>query len=147
MNKSGFTLIEVLVVIGIVSLLLTFGTLEFNQYTKKASIEGQTRKLYADLMELRSRALFEKHNKVIHLTASSYTTPVETVNLKQAIEYNGSGDEIVFDTRGLMLDSKTICVVEENGAAVDSIIVSMARVQLGKRKRGMTCEAANIVFK
>jgi len=156
MNRAGFTLVELLVVIGIISLLLGIGTIQFSRYTLKYDTESQTRKLYGDLLEIRSRALFEKESKALVLSADAYSlyastdttaTPVETVTLKRPITFNGSGAEIVFDTRGMLLNSKTICVSEENDAAVDSVVVSTARVQLGKRNGGMACNAANIVFK
>lgn len=155
MNRSGFTLVEIMVVIGIISLLLSIGTIQFSRYTLKYETESQTRKLYSDLLEIRSRALFEKKSRAISLAAGSYSLysstdttapPVATVTLKRPITNNG-GANIVFDTRGMLTGSQSICVSAENDAAIDSIVISMARVQMGKRKEGMVCNADNIIFK
>jgi len=155
MNRSGFTLVEILVVIGIISLLLSIGTIQFSRYTLKYETESQIRKLYGDLLEIRSQALFEKKSRALSLAAASYSLysstdttapPVSTVTLKRPITNNGGAD-IVFDTRGMLAGSQTICVSGENDAAIDSIVVSMARVQMGKRKGGTACNADNIVFK
>lgn len=159
MNRAGFTLIELLVVMLIIGILLSVGTFQFNQFLRKSEAEGQTRKLYGDLMELRSQALFEKRSKTVKFTATAYSTysstvtatgvsPVYISTLKRPITRNNSSD-IVFDSRGMLpnaaSDNQTICVTEENDAAVDSIVVSMTRVQLGKRNGG--CIAADIIFK
>lgn len=159
MNRTGLSLIELLVVLVIIGTLLAIGTFQFNQFLRKSETEGQTRRLYGDLMELRSQALFEKRNKTFLLSANSYSiysstvtsvSPVDTTIIKRSITNNNSVD-IVFDSRGMLPnapdDSQTICVTEENDAAVDSVVVSITRLQIGKRKGGMACNAANIVFK
>lgn len=159
MNRAGFTLVELLVVIGLISLLLGIGTFQFAQYLRKSAVESQTRKLYSDLLEFRSRALFEKRNKTMKFTATSYAkystttttgAPVEIISLKRPITRNNSAD-IVFDARGMLPNAassgQTICVTEENDAAVDSVVVSMTRVQIGKRDEEMACDDDNVVFK
>jgi prepilin-type N-terminal cleavage/methylation domain-containing protein len=159
MNRAGFTLVEVLVVIGIISILLGIGTFQFAQFMRKSAAESQTRKLHGDMMELRVRALFEKRSKAVLLSANSYSiysssvtsvSPVNTTTLKRSITNNNSA-KIVFDSRGMLQfapsASQTICVAEENDAVIDSIVVAMTRLQIGKRKGGMACNADNIVFK
>lgn len=159
MNRAGFTLVELIVVIGIISIILGISTFEFVQYSRKSETEGQTRKLYGDLMEFRSSALFEKRSKAVKFTATTYSlystttttvAPVDTRTIKRALTRNNSSD-IVFDSRGMLpygaTDNQTICVTEENDAAVDSIVVSATRIQLGKREGGAVCNAGNIIFK
>jgi prepilin-type N-terminal cleavage/methylation domain-containing protein len=146
MNTRGFTLVELIIVIGLITILLAVASSNFNNYTKKMSIESQTRKLYSDLMAQRTRALYEKRNRAIKMTASSYSiyssglttvTPQSAVQLKNAISYT-NGANIIFDTKGMLqnVSNNTITVSTENNASVDSIVVSETRISLGKQSGG-----------
>ncbi len=157
MKSHGFTLVELVVVIAIIAILTTIGTMQFAGYSRKTNIENQTRKLYDDIMEMRSLALYEKRNRGLRLSASSYklyssetmsVNPVTTVNLTTPITYN-SGSDIIFDTRGLLktVDNSTICVSSSNDASVDSVVVSMTKITLGKLDDGASCVHDNITSK
>jgi hypothetical protein len=66
--------------------------------------------------------------------------------------WNSSGNNITFDTSGLASGTeKSICIVpvsttEVNDAAVDSLVISAARINLGKRTGG-DCETGNVTQK
>lgn len=156
MNRQGFTLIELLIVIAIMGILLSIGTFQFSSYSKKSSIESQTRLLYGDMMEMRSKAMYEKRNLGIRLAASSYkiyssevmtVNPIQTVNLNTPITYN-NGTDIIYDSRGMLesADNTTICINSTNEASVDSIVVSMTRITIGK-KTGANCVHTGITSK
>lgn len=156
MNQRGFTIVEIMMVIGIMGILLTVATVQFSTYTRKAAVESQTRVLYSDLMEVRNKALFEKSNRLLKLqSATSYviygdsgTTVLETKPLKVPIIWTNSGD-ILFDTRGMLqnVDNKTICISDENGSPVDSIVISATRIRIGKLDEGASCNASNVTSK
>lgn len=152
MTRRGFTLVELLVVIGLISILLAMATFGFSQYTRKSGIHHQTRLLNGDLMEYRVKAMYEKKNWTVKIDTNRYdiyssplttVTPVKTVTLKYPVETTNTF-AIVYDNQGTANVGKTICVIPENDAAVDAIVVSTTRVQIGKKQAGATCAADNI---
>lgn len=156
MNRNGFSLVEVTVTIGLISIMLGIVSFQFVQYSRKSAIESQTRTLYSDLMELRSKALFEKRSRGIKFSADSYSiyssaitsvNPIQTTALKASIQWNNSTD-IVFNSRGMLetADNSVICVSETNSASVDSVVVAMTNTKLGKLN-GIECKRENIISK
>jgi len=150
MREEGFSLIEVIVVIGIAGILMAIATLQFNEWTRKSNIEAQTKMMYADLMTVRGEALFRKKERIVRLTGNQFSvyssnmaagTPV----LRKTLNYPivGTGD-ITFDTQGLTNDLMSICVEPAgNPGAIDSIVVLRSRIQMGKRSAG-DCSGGNI---
>ncbi len=161
MKNRGFSIVELVVVIGIIGILLSLATFGFSQYTRKSQIASQTKLLYGDLMEYRVKAMYEKKNWTFKISAAGYgiyssantsVAPVSTVTLKHSVGTDVA-DELSFSTQGLTvfsssptdpLFSKSICVSSANDAAVDSVVISAMRVQIGKKKEGVNCVAANI---
>jgi len=161
MNSRGFSLIELVVVIGLIAILLSMATFGFSRYSLKAKMASQTRLLYGDLMEYRSKALYEKKSWTFKLSATGYAiysspittvTPVSTKNLRYSIE--STMPIIEFDSHGRItqkVDIDTIisadgaiCISGANDAVVDSLAVYSTMVGIGKRKDGFSCAAANI---
>lgn len=148
-------MVEILMVVAIIGVLLGIVTYQFGQNRSQSLVEKQTRQLYGDIMEIRSRALFEKRPRGIRLTTTSYQiyssgvlsgSPIETRPLKMPITWNNNA-ELVYRTDGLTFDMKTICVAESNAGTVDSIVVSASRVQIGKLDEGASCVQTNVKAK
>lgn len=155
MKRRGFTIVELLVVIAIIGILLTIATLMFSQYTLKANIEKQTRKVYTDLMDARSQAIMQKVDRSFSINGSQfriYPTPngsgapiyQETLNFPVAVD---NPAVISFDTRGVASATVTVCVNQPgNPAALDSVVITKTLIQMGKWNGG-GCTRGNVTPK
>ena len=153
MNMRGFTLVEIIVAIAVMGILMSIAMFNFNDYSRKANVESQTRKLYSDIMSLRGKGLYEKHEVALRLSTTKYSLysstsmigPYQETVLKSEIEWNSpTVTDIIFDTQGLSNVDKSICVKTSNNATVDSIIIFATMVKLGKLKDGENCGQTKI---
>jgi len=157
MNRRGFTLIEIIITIGVMGILMSIASYSFNEYSRKSAVESQTRKLYSDLMELRTKGLYEKRVVAMRISATGYalyssysptmTGPYRTTTLKTPITWNNATvTDIRFNEQGMLqgVTNKSICANATNSASVDSVIVSMTMIKLGKLKDGTSCVENNI---
>jgi prepilin-type N-terminal cleavage/methylation domain-containing protein len=160
MSRRGFSLIELLTVIALIGILSALGTFAFSQYAVKSRISSQTRLLYGDLMEYRTKALYEKKRWTFKISATGYgiysstnttVAPVKSIALRYGIT-SDTADDVTFDSNGLIHFSsdisdltltKSACVAAANDAVVDSVVITATRVQVGK-KTGVDCVAAAI---
>lgn len=76
--RSGFSLVELLVVLGIAAILLGLASLAFDRMYTKSRAESQMRQLATDINELRIRAMTTKQPHGIILNASSYVLSAYT---------------------------------------------------------------------
>lgn len=153
--QHGFSLIELLIVIAVIGILIAISWFQFNAYTRKTQMESQIRSLYGDLMEARAKAMYEKKELTFNFTANGYTvkadgTIIDTKILSYPITWNNAAD-VVYSTTGLLkdaaVDGKTICLAQANEATADAVVISMTRIQIGKKTEGAACEAANVTAK
>ena len=159
MDQRGFTLVELMIVVGIAGILFAIATMNWNQMQVKSGIETEIKTMHADLMEVRQQALYTKQKRMVVISGQSFrvypgidtgVTPVVTKQLRFPVLWNGTGAlELEFDTQGMAVTESTICVVptgsltQLNSAYVDSLIVSTAQINLGLRTEG-TCTSDKI---
>ena len=158
-NENGFSLTELIVIMGLISILLSIATINFNQWQNKAFIERDTRELQASLTDLRQKAMTRKLVHTATINAGNYLfkqftsasddgnatkdtiqTKVAGIPLSNASGTPWSNLVITFDDRGYTSDNATIVVgPADSFAAVNCLVVSTARINLGKMNGGK-CE-------
>lgn len=160
MGRGGFSLIEMMIVVALMGTLLAMATLSFNDYTRKSRIESQVKTLYSDIANVRSEAMFRRTGRITKITPNLFSVfpsnlplglPVKTTVLRNSVFHNVSS--IRFNERGLLAgadgvllnDPVYICISAANNAGVDSIIIGMINIQMGKRNGA--CDQAGIEIK
>lgn len=159
MRKDGFTLIELMVVIAIISVLVSIATLSFNRMSNNGNVESQMKIMFADLMSVRSQALYEKRGRSVMVTATQFSVyssntinnPVSSKTLKQPVtpvslrvDFDAWGG-ITLNSDNTITDA-SVCVQQSNDAGVNSVVISRSRIQVGKLT-GAGCASANIDIK
>ncbi|HEX8949265.1 MAG TPA: GspH/FimT family pseudopilin [Dissulfurispiraceae bacterium] len=147
-KQTGYTLLELVVIITIICVLLSIAVLNYADWTVKYGIESQTKKLYADLMAARARAMGRGKDHFVTLAAGHYTVKEDTNengendagdavvlsnNLERLISWNGS-PQIDFNSRGISSAGETIFVPNTVNAACDCVVIAKTRITLGKMR-------------
>lgn len=76
LNRNGFSLTELIVVIVLIGILVSVATLGFNSWTRKYGIEAQLKELHADLTSIRLRAIQTKQPHRVRLNPQELSTAV-----------------------------------------------------------------------
>jgi prepilin-type N-terminal cleavage/methylation domain-containing protein len=77
-NNSGFSLLEMLVTMVIVSVLLSIAAISGSAWLKQYQVESQTKQLYTDLMNARAQAMQRNRTFFVVMAATQYTIYEDT---------------------------------------------------------------------
>lgn len=158
-SEKGFSLVELVIVIAIIGILLSIGTIAFNDWTKKYNIEKQTKELFSVINDARLRSIHSKKRHGIVLNPSQYvmrnyssenenrlagrtilTKTVQYPLMKNSGGGTLAGDLFIFDTRGFIDNGVGITILvnpANSGAAQDCIVLSEGRTNMGKLSNGV----------
>lgn len=149
MNVRGYSLVEVMLVLAILALLTGISTLDFRGYLLRYRGDAQIRMIYGEILKARSDAICQRREVLVKVYPSRFeiystgydkngAAPVQTLPLSIRVSCTGSGSDggcpIAFDSRGITSDLCTIYLPAPAGSRVDSVVVSYARVRLGKKE-------------
>ncbi len=161
MPTRGYSLVETLVLLGLIAIVLAYATPRFSQYLKGYRAEGQMRMIYAELQHARANALYLRRATRVRLYQNRLeiyssaldrnqgVAPVLDKALVDSVTSNGNGDGekgyvIDFEVNGLTSGRCSICLERSVGGGLDSLVVSGTRLRIGKKDKGDDCKSENI---
>lgn len=158
MGERGFTLVELLVVISIMTILTVLATVQFSAMQRKSAVEAQVRNVYGKLMEVRLEALYTKTPRAVLFSGKEMRifstddvsgTPASVITLSFPMTTSSGANRVVYDASGIMTAAeRSICVEPDSVAAnpgyIDSLVVSAVRIYMGKRSSGGACVPASV---
>ena len=156
-GSAGFTLVEILIAVAIAGILTVLAISAFEGFNEKYRVEGETKQLFADLMDARGRAMQRNRAVFVQIGANRYNTyedtdpapdgdglldntadtPVANVNVRHTMNPGGLSD-FRFNRNGIASAAGTIRISSTAQPDYDCITVQATRLKMGQFNAG-TC--------
>ena len=94
-SKQGLTLIEMLIVIAIIGILASAAIPNYSRWKEKYEINGETKKVYFDLLLAHSTAISNNHNVLVTFDSDNHIYRVHGDKNDNALEEAGEDIKIV----------------------------------------------------
>jgi prepilin-type N-terminal cleavage/methylation domain-containing protein len=157
-TRGGFTLVEILIALAIVGIVVMLATSTFQGMMEKYRVEGETKQMFADLMDVRGRAMQRNRSFFVQINTNDYKlyedtdptpdgdgvldntadTPVANVNVRHEM-YPGGLSGFRFNRNGIASVTGTIRLSSTAQPDYDCITVRETRIKMGKWN-GTTCD-------
>lgn len=162
-KNGGFTIVELMVVVGIAILLLSWGLPGYSSWRRKHDAESQIMRLYSDLQFARMTAYSHKVSSGVwwgggtvisnyqirmdgngngtiddSLGSGGDTQVGSTVDPKLDVTTSASQNSVSFDSRGFLNTNPLTFTIGGTGASANCVSVSNTRIIVGKMNGG-TC--------
>jgi prepilin-type N-terminal cleavage/methylation domain-containing protein len=166
-NNRGLTMVEVMIVVAILGFLAIVSGLSFRGWVAKYKVEDETKRFYADLSDVRARAMQKKRATFVDLSSTtSYRTFEDSAPAPDGDGNLNAGDLLVadsatiwsgglpypidnptlggvtqvrFDKEGLANVPVTIWFTSSLSPDYDCINISTTRIRMG-RFNGAICQ-------
>jgi len=152
--------IELLIVLAILGIVAAIAVDSFRGMGEKYQVEGETKQLYADLMDARGRAMQRNRAFFVQITTSGYRTyedsnpapdgnnaletaldrPVANVTTRHSIIATGGVDNVAFNRNGTASAAGHVRFSATARADYDCVGIGTTRLNMGKYNAGTgTC--------
>lgn len=158
-DVSGFSIIELIVVVSIIGILLSIGTINFHNWQVKSGIDKETRELYTDINTSRLNSIHTKKRHGLVFNTNNYVMknyssdnenidagsilstkqlPYAMTKISSGSSIALSGERIIYDTRGFIFNGVglTVAVNPVSSGSFDCIVISEGRTNIGKMTNG-----------
>ena len=155
MKRNGFSLIELLVVIGIMSALISMAGLAYSTWMNRYRLEGQVKEMLVDIMNARAQAMQKNVTYFMVVAANNYSV-IEDTN-ENGVPNPNAGDKSVITNKTLKYQSNWVNTITMNTrgivspqdmisfntggatAEVDCISLDVTRIRIGRLNGSNVC--------
>jgi prepilin-type N-terminal cleavage/methylation domain-containing protein len=132
-SESGFTLIEVLIVIAIIGVIAAIAMPRFNSWKQGADLNANARRLYGFFQQARMEAVKLNETCTVVLTATTYESKVGADVVHSNSYSNGiTGTAMTrsYNSRGLINNNATVTLTSPDARTRDLVLNIRGRMRI-----------------
>jgi type IV fimbrial biogenesis protein FimT len=159
-GRGGFTMLEIMIALAILGIVVVIAVSNFEGLMEKYRVEGETKQMFADLMDARGRAMQRNRVSHVQIAANGYKTfedtdptpdgdniltgsdtQVASVTVNRAIAPTAGLSAFLFNRNGIASATGTIRLITPAHPDYDCITVKATRIKMGQINAGTgTCD-------